>query len=188
MTDGERLQKFWTDFAQLQRNREKVPLDQLRTRYAKAYNALVAEVQAGADWYADTYIKTLVSHFPRHPDDHAGNERLDKRLAAIRAEEEKPGGRVERYRAALLERLNQPEFEQLVWEIYNRLEQEAFNPYWQRHNRWVGKPGNRWIYNDITGKYWFGPDRRGAGKPGYWINQDYTGEDMRFPPQIKEDT
>lgn len=47
MTDGERLQKFDADFEKLKKNREKVPLEQLRTRYADAYNALVAEVQAG---------------------------------------------------------------------------------------------------------------------------------------------
>ena len=104
MTDGERLQKFDADFARLKLNREKVPLEQLRTRYAKAYNATVAEVEAGAAWFADTYIKLLVDRFPRHPKDTAGNEWLDRRLAAIRAEEEKPGGRVERYRAALTPR------------------------------------------------------------------------------------
>ena len=47
MTDGERLQKFDADFQKLKKNREKVPLEQLQTRYADAYNALVAEVQAG---------------------------------------------------------------------------------------------------------------------------------------------
>ena len=73
MTDGERLRKFHAHFERLQTNREKVPLEQLRTRYADAYNALVAEVQAGADWFADAYIKLLVGHFPRHPKDAAGN-------------------------------------------------------------------------------------------------------------------
>ena len=92
MTDGERLQKFDADFQKLKKNREKVPLEQLQTRYADAYNALVAEVQAGADWFADAYIKLLVGHFPRHPRDTAGNEWLDKRIAAIREQEAKPGG------------------------------------------------------------------------------------------------
>ena len=47
MTDGERLKKFDADFDRLKKNREKVPLEQLRTRYADAYNALVAEVEIG---------------------------------------------------------------------------------------------------------------------------------------------
>lgn len=185
MTDGERLRKFRADFAQLQRNREKVPLEQLQTRYAQAYNALVAEVKAGGDWYADTYIKTLVGHLPRHPDDHAGNEWLDKRLAAIRTEEEKPGGRVERYRAALLERLDREKFEQLVWEIYDRLEREAFSPYWNRHNRWTGKQGNRWIYNDIIKRFWLPPGKDERLPRGMWIDSDYKIYTSNWPPQIK---
>ena len=186
MTDGERLRKFDADFEKLRKNREEVPLEQLQTRYADAYNALVAEVQAGADWYADTYINLLVSHFPRHPKDTAGNEWLDKRLAAIREQEAKPGGRVERYRAALLERLDRKAYEQLVWEMYNRLEVEAFDPYWQRHNRRVGESGHRWIYNDITRKFWW-PKTEGYPTSECWINRDYTGHDSRFPPHIKED-
>ena len=188
MTDGERLRKFHADFERLQKNREKVPLEQLRTRYADAYNALVAEVQAGADWYAGAYISLLVGHFPRHPKDAAGNEWLDRKIAAIRAEEEKPGGRVERYRAALLERLDLKEYEQLVWEIYNRLEVEAFDRYWQRHNRWIGPPDRRWIYNDITRKYWWPNKEKFPATGGCWINRNYTGHDTRFPPHIKEDT
>lgn len=184
MTDREWLDKFNADFQKLQHNREKIPLDQLRTRYARSYNALLEEVIQDADWFAARYRECLA--FPRHPEDKAGNEWLDKRLAAILEEENRPGGRVERYRAALTDRLDRDEFEQLVWEIYDRMEREAFDPYWQRHNRWVGEQGNRWIYNDIIKKYWYGPERRGEGKTGFWINIDYTGEDSRFPPNIGE--
>lgn len=74
MTDAEQFRKFNADFAQLRRNREQVPLEQLQTRFAKAYNALIAEVQIGADWFADACTKRLIDRFPRHPDDHAGNE------------------------------------------------------------------------------------------------------------------
>ena len=180
MTDGERLKKFDADFDRLKKNREKVPLEQLRTRYADAYNALVAEVEAGAAWFADAYIKLLVDRFPRHQKDVAGNEWFDRRLAAIRAEEEKPGGRVERYRAALLEWLNMEEYRQLVWEIYNRLEVEAFDPYWQRHNK---RLESGWVYNDILKKFWLPPEKSGM-QSGYWINSDYTGHDPRYPPHI----
>ncbi len=195
MTDQEReaqnredrkwLDKFDADMEKLKHNREKVPLEVLQTRYARAYNTLVAEVECDADWWAKRYLEVLA--FPRHPQDTAGNEWLDKRIAAILQEERQPGGRVERYKAALVQDLNRDAFEQLVWEIYDRLLREAFDPYWQRHCRWAGEPGNRWIYNDIFKKWWYGPERRGEGKDGIWINQDYTGEDWRFPPNIKED-
>lgn len=185
MTDREGLDKLDADLKRLQQNREKVPLDQLQTRYAKAYNALVADLQADADWYAARYLETLA--FPRHPKDKAGNEWLDRRIDAILEEERRPGGRVERYRAALIDNLDRQGFEQLVWEIYDRLSREAFDPYWQRHCRWAGPPDNRWIYNDIFKKWWYGPERRGEGKTGFWINKDYTGEDTRFPPNIGGD-
>ncbi len=184
MTDSEKLKKFDADFAKLQHNRQQVPLDQLRTRYAKAYNALLAEVREGADWFADAYIRVL--SFPRHPKDTAGNDWLDKRIAAILEEEHRPGGLVERYRAALLDRLDREEYEQLVWERYDRLLREAFDPYWQRHCRWVGEPGKRWIYNDIFKKFWLPPCEQYPG--GGWINNDYSGWDGRFPPHLKEET
>ncbi len=185
MTDREGLDKLDADFKKLQHNREKIPLEQLRTRYAKAYNTLIAELQADADWFAARYLEVLA--FPRHPEDKEGNAWVEKRIAAIMKEERQLGGRVERYRAALTENLDRPAFEQLVWEIYDRLLREAFDPYWQCHCRWVGEPGNRWIYNDIFKKFWYRPERRGGGKAGFWINQDYTGEDSRFPPNIGED-
>lgn len=85
-----------------------------------------------------------------------------------------------------LERLDLKEYEQLVWEIYNRLEVEAFDRYWQRHNRWIGPPDRRWIYNDITRKYWWPNKEKFPATGGCWINRDYTGHDTRFPPHIKD--
>lgn len=79
MTDGERFEKFHADFEKLKRNREKVPLSQLQTRYARGYNALLKDVRDGADWFADAYIKSC--GFPRHPDDKTGNEWIDKKDA-----------------------------------------------------------------------------------------------------------
>ncbi len=194
MDDGERLKKFYADFERLQHNREKVPLEQLQTRYAKAYNALVAEVRDGADWYAATYINLLVGHFPIHPKDAAGKDWLWNKAKAIIEDERKPGGRFERYRAALLDRLDRKEYEQLVWEIFDRVEREAFDPYWQRHNRWVGEPGKRWIYNDIYKMYWCPPERRpdswkekGYFKDGCWISADWAKQKFNYPPHIKEE-
>jgi len=202
MTDQERearnredrkwLDKFAADMKKLKSNREKVPLEALQTRYARAYNTLVAEVECDADWWAKRYLE--VAAFPRHPQDTAGNEWLDKRIAAILQEEQRPGGRVERYKAALIQDLDRKAFEQLVWEIYDRMEREAFLPYWNAHCRWIGAPGNRWLYNDITGMYWCPPDRRpdywkerDCFENGVWISQDWTKQDTRWHPEIGEE-
>lgn len=182
-TDREWLDKLDADFTRLQHNREKVPLDQLRTRYAKAYNALVVELGQDADWFAARYRECLA--FPMHPEEKAGNDWLEKRIAAILEDEKKPGGRVERYRAALIDHMDRAEFEQLVFEIYDRLEREAFAPYWNRHCCWVGEAGKRWIYNDIFKKFWLPSCEQYPG--GGWINNDYSGWDGRFPPHLKEE-
>ncbi len=78
MTTSERFKKFDADLARLKSNREKIPLEQLTTRYAKAYNALVADLEEFAEWFTGEYIKTLA--IPRHPNDEAGNAWLQQKL------------------------------------------------------------------------------------------------------------
>lgn len=177
MNDVELLTKFEEAFKKLKLNRENVPIEQLETQYAGPYKALLAKVTKLADWFAGRYIEELA--VPRHPEDVEGNDWLGRRVEAILQDEGRPGGRVERYRTALNERLDGNEFSQLVYEIYDRLLREAFNPYWQRH---CHRLENGVIYNDIFNKLWW-PEE------GCWINSDYkTGHDFRYPPQLKEET
>ena len=178
-TVKERLDAFDRAFKKLKANREKVPLEILRTKYAAPYEATVKAVLEGADWFADEYIRVL--DFPRHPADKAGNEWLQRKIDAIIKQEAKPGGLVEQYWAALIDRLDRDEYETLVWKRYDRLLREAFDPYWQRH---CFRLASGWIYNDILRKFWLPSE---SGKSGGWINSDYSGRDGRFPPQMKED-
>ena len=182
MDDSERIAKFEADFGRLKRNREQVPLKDLKTIYAKRYNALVAEVTAGADWFAGKCLEILASSLPRHPRDTAGNEWLEKRIAAIAAEEARPGGLVGRRMAALLDRLDMDEFRDLIYRQYARYEQEAFDPYWQRHNTWTG----RWVYNDIIRRFWLPPGKLAQWPDGAWIDKDYNVYTTNWPPAIGE--
>lgn len=183
-TDGQRMARFYSDFEKLKQNREKIPFRTLQTKYARAYNTLVAEVEDGAAWFHRKYMEVLA--FPKHPKDTVGNEWLDKRIAAIEADEKKPGGLVDQFRVALIDRMDMKEFEKLVDRSYERRLHEAFGPYWQRHNRWIGEPGHRWIYNDIFKKFWW-PRTEGYPDSGCWINSDYSGKDYRYPPQMTEE-
>ena len=81
-SDTQRLERFHADFQKLKNNREKVPLQQLTTRYARSYNTLVAEVMDGAVWFYRKCVE-LEEDFPTYPEDTAGNEWLAKCLAAI---------------------------------------------------------------------------------------------------------
>lgn len=133
----------------------------------------------GADWFYRRYMVALA--FPTHPMDTAGNEWLAHRIAAIDADEKKPGGLVDQYRAALIDRLDIEEYYELIYRSYERRLREAFDPYWQRHCR---RLESGWIYNDIFGKFWW-PKTEEYPASGCWINSDYTGHDRRYPPHIE---
>lgn len=183
MTASERLKKFEEDFAKLKSNRAKVPLDQLKTRYAKAYNSLVSSIEEYAEWFADEYIRTLA--IQTSPEDKVGNAWLQKKVADILADERKPGGLYQLGRDALIVNLDQKEFEYRVWEIHDRLRREAYDPYHQRFNKWVGTPENRRIYNSLFDAYWKPTDDPEDG--GYWIDKDGNWKGYGYPPKIGDD-
>lgn len=174
---------FDSTFEKLKKNRGAVPLAELQTTYGKHYRALVAEMTDLADWFCGEYLRRTA--FPPHPQDKAGNRWLAERQRKIMQEERQPGGRVERYRSALIDDLDCDRFELLVYEIYHRMKQEAFAPYWQRHNRWVGPAGNRWMYNDITELFWQPPCARFPA--GCWVSRAGEPGSVQYPPQSKED-
>lgn len=177
-TDDQRLTRFHADFEKLRRNRERVPLQKLRTIYARSYNTLVAEVMDGAVWFYRKYMADLA--FPTCPQDEAGNKWLADKIAAIEADEKGPGGLLGKFETALIEHLDMEGYEDLLARSYERRLREAFGPYWRRHCK---RLGNGWVYNRIFCKFWLPPERSGLSI-GYWINADHTGQDPRYPPDI----
>ena len=187
MTVKERLDKFDSDFAKLKNNRANVPLEILQTQYAKSYTALVDDIIDFAGWFTAEYIKSLSDCWPISDRDTAGNEWLQKKQAAILQRERHPGGLYDQQVAALVDRLDLDRFYDLVWRLYNRLETEAFDPYWQRHCRWVGQPGNRWVYNDIIKKFWYPPGKSENWPDGVWMDNEYHAYGTNYPPHMKAD-
>ena len=179
------MEEFKVKFARLQSNRAKVPPEELKTKYAKAYTALVGWLEKYAEWYTQEYINTLA--LPEHPNDETGVAWLRKKIAAIKEEERKTGGLYQRIRDSLIEDLDQKEFEMNVWRLWDRLEKEAYDPYQQRFNRWVGEPGNRWIYNSLFGLFWL-PVEDDKDDGGYWIRQDHVCMRTGYPPKIGPDS
>lgn len=176
----ETLERFDSLFEKLQHNRQQVPLEVLQTKYAEPYKRLVSELTELADFFAECYFDSL--SFPTHPKDTAGNEWLEKKTTAIRKQEQKPGGLQEQYRKALIEDLDYDKFLDLVCQIYDRTYKEAFDPYWQRHNRWAGSPGNRWIYNDIQRTFWHPPTEEFPD--GWWMDNKWNFMGFQYPPRI----
>lgn len=177
------MKEFEVKFSRLKSNREQIPLGQLTTKYAKAYNALVKWLEDYAEWFTEEYINSLA--LPEHPKDKAGATWLRKKIEAIKAEERKPGGLYQRIRDSLIDALDEKEFEMNVWRLYDRLEKEAWDPYQQRFNHWIGKPGNRWIYNSVFNAFWLPDEKLEDG--GYWIRQDRGFQRMGYPPKIGPD-
>lgn len=180
MTDQERMDKFNRDFAKLRHNREEIPLEQLQTRYARAYHALLAELEQDADWWAKRYIR--LAAYPRHPGDRDGNAESKRRITAILREESKPGGRVGRYRAAITQEMDREKFERIVWEISDRLEREVYRPYWQRHC--FRQEDGRW-YNDIIKRFWAQHPNGERGR-GWWGTSSNERFALMPAPEEKE--
>lgn len=184
-----RFQKFHEDFARLKSNREKVPLEQLQTKYAKPYNALVAAIADYAEWFTREYIRAVSPPAPPGDPESEKNKEIlqwmNRRARAILDDERKPGGLWERIHGALITDLDESKFQDTVYEMYKRLEDEIFDPYVQHYNRWVGEPGNRWIYNDVLQGFWLvKPDYQ---EGGYWIDSNRNYRYMGYPPKIGPD-
>lgn len=176
---SEKYQHFRELHDKLIRNRQQVPLEVLTTKYATGYKKMVDELTELADWWARCYFQEL--SFPTNPADKAGNEWLERKIESIKVEESQPGGLVEQYRKALIDDLSEEKYQELVWRIYDRMDREAFEPYQQRYNRWIGPPENRWIYNGLFKAYWKPvPDYEDGG---YWINQQGEYVRMGHPPK-----
>ena len=159
MNDGEQLARFFANFEKLCRNRERVPLERLRTEYARSYQALVTQVTQDADWFADRYLETFTENWSRDPLDAEGNALLDERVSAICQEENQPQKLRDRWREALIDRLDFAEFGQLVIDRYERCYAEAYIPYFEKHCRWRrGKePGEYFFYNSAVDMYFSPP-------------------------------
>lgn len=112
---------------------------------------------------------------------------MDKRIAIIIEQENQPGGLRDQWRAALIDRLDRAEFEELVWRRYDLCEKKAFDPYWKRHNRWVGPPENRWIFNDIICRFWLPPGADANWPNGVWLNTKSEVYSSNWPPNIGPD-
>lgn len=183
MDIGEYMKEFEAKFSKLKSNRQKIPLEQLTTRYAKSYTALVKWLENYAEWFTEMYTTSLA--LPEKPGDEAGNAWLRKKIEAIKAEERKPGGLYQQSRDALIDDLDLEKFNDRVWRIHDRLMREAYDPYQQRFNRWVGKPGKRRIYNSLFDSFWIADTRLVDG--GFWIDSNGKYRRMGYPPRIGPD-
>ena len=111
MTPHEHVERFAKLYTQLKQNRERVPLSDLTGKYKNAYRKLLADLEAEADWWASP------------TQDLSGWDYA--RVAEIHKRESRPGGLVDKYKAALLDAVDIYAFETFTLEYYAVLCREA---------------------------------------------------------------
>ena len=178
------MEQFEANFSKLKHNREMVPLEDLQTKYAKAYDSLVEWLEQYVEWFAEFTIKSQAP--PEYPTDDAGNAWLRDKITEIKAEEKSPGGIYHKMREALIDNLDRAAFEKEAQRLYERLRAEAYDPYQQRFNVWSGPPDDRWIYNHLFEAWWlFNPN---SDEGGNWIGMDCQVKNIKgYPPNIGPD-
>lgn len=175
MLSQSELHNVLTDLVgQLKRNVDKVPLEILQTKYAKGYNALVDSIWQAGQQMMDAIFRECLPLPVK--EDAADTPDYQKAADAIRARE-KEAGAYDRMRAALIDRQDISEFYDHVTKLWEALFTEAWEPYMNRHCRWVGKPDNRWIYCDIFNAWWYQEPK--YEHLGHWITK--TGERAPIP-------
>lgn len=148
------IEELKTKVEQLKKNREKVPLETLKTKYKKPYEELLHSIKALAEKILlDRSVKELVIRM-----DDEGNRLIDDINTAI-AREAEPGGIMKRISQALYKEYDVEKFESCVEEMRIRL-WNLWIPYWQKHcclyvtaENWEEPYPPPRIYNELTKEF-----------------------------------
>lgn len=166
MTTVERYERLRGNVDRLKRNRDAVPLEQLRTKYGQQFKALCGSVISDADWYARECVMSLIDEFPK-PKDQAEREAVQKEVDRLLAEGRNRGGARDAALAELIDRQDFDAFVYEIWKRYERIEREVLLPYFRKHSWKVG--GSVFIYNDLLDAYW---KRDQEWPEGIWMGRD----------------
>jgi len=153
----------------LQKNREKVPEDVLKTKYAKPYEKLIQTLkeQTGAmiAWAA------VPDNLPVL-DDQEDIEAIATRAQGI-INLHRIMGTYKRIEHAVFSEYSPGQAFLMASKIRDEIERDAYGPYWEKHCN-LRKDGTE-IYNDIVGMIWISPD--------LWRNEEGTCfEFITWPP------
>lgn len=143
-----------TKVEQLKKNREKVALEVLKTKYKKPYEELLHSIKTLAEKILlDRSVKELVVRM-----DDEGNKLIEQINQTI-ADEARPGGIMKRISQALYKEYDVEKFETIVEEMRIRL-WNLWIPYWQKHcclyvtaENWEEPYPPPKIYNELTKEF-----------------------------------
>lgn len=156
----------------LQKNRENVPEDVLKTKYAKPYGELIQTIKkqtsAMVAWAAIPDNLPII----KNQEDQKDIEDITTRAQSI-ISLHGVMGTYKKIEHAIFSEYNPGMAVYIAGKIWNDIERDAYGPYWQKHCS-LRKDGTE-IYNDIVGMIWVSPD--------LWRNEEGTCfEVITWPP------
>lgn len=169
-------EKWVKDIERLKKNRQQVPEDVLKTRYAGPYNRLIKEIDAQTEamtkWILFTGLPVMVDwEDEEFPEDKKDVEVLITRICST-IELAKVSGETRRIRQAATSECNPDKAMELTERIRDAIEREAYMPYWHKHCSL--QENGRVIYNDLIGMKWW--------KDNIWFGLDDRSFRMAWPP------
>ena len=152
---------------QLRKNVENVPMEQLQTKYRKSYQRLTESI-----WEAGQQMITAIfdGYLPLPVNEELPDTEEYRGQAKAIEEREKKAGICDRMREALLDRQDLQAFYDEIVDYWEKVFTEAWEPYMNRHCRWVGPQNNRWIYCDVFKAFWKQDPH--YSNLGHWIDSD----------------
>lgn len=171
------LSELEKNLEKLRKNKENVPVELLRTKYAKSYAKLCEKIRTEMQAVLHVFV---IGGVPFAKNDREGVRAYLRKCQEIIDEENRAGN---------FEGMNRVLFTEYSWEkaiqeilpVYSRIREEAYGPYWRKHclrrlDPEANAPG---IYNDLIGMWW-DPER------GLWVRHSDGAFSIMFPPGKEE--
>lgn len=164
----EQAEKLAADLEKLRKNKERIPLDVLKTRYKTAYEQLTGDIKTEAV----TVLKPIATQPPEWLKDCRIKAAYIEEIAAAFNRMYEAGGYARKIGAALYKRYSLQEAEQIAREINGKYLQELTKIFHQKtclyttaENWNPDNPVTPRIYNDLVDKFW-------KEETGEWITED----------------
>ena len=164
----EQAEKLAADLEKLRKNKERIPLDVLKTRYKTAYEQLTGDIKAEAV----AVLKPIATRPPEWLKDCRIKAAYIEEIAAAFNSMYEAGSYAKKIGAALYKRYSLQEAEQIAREINGKYLQELTRIFHEKtclyttaENWDPDNPVTPRIYNDLADKFW-------KEETGEWITED----------------
>lgn len=151
----------------LRKNREKIPQDILKTRYATAYRKLLADIQ---DMVQELIKRICIQSLPFHAKDIEEKEQFLKAIQEL-IEADISGEILTKIGHAIFKEYNLTKALEIAELISNRICKDIYGNYWLSNcHEHDGK-----IHNDLIDMDW-------DDENGLWVNSDVGSVSLMLPP------